>query len=75
MATLGQQVRFREELEFLTEEARRTPAGCDPVRRDKIARARIGLEVMRAHALRTMAAPATSGAEEGVVRERAPRRQ
>jgi alkylation response protein AidB-like acyl-CoA dehydrogenase len=63
VATLGQQVRFREELEFLTGEARRTPAGCDPVRRDKIARARIGLEVMRAHALRTMAAPATSGAE------------
>jgi alkylation response protein AidB-like acyl-CoA dehydrogenase len=54
-ATLGQQVRFREELEHLMAEARSRPAGSDPVLRDKLARAWTGQQVMRAHALRSMA--------------------
>jgi alkylation response protein AidB-like acyl-CoA dehydrogenase len=56
-ATLGQQVGFRRELDSLIDLARRGPAGADPVLRAKLARAWIGLEVMRAHALRTMGAP------------------
>ena len=62
-ATLGQQVGFRRELDSLLDLARRGPAGADPVLRAKLARAWIGLEVMRAHALRTMGAPA--GADTG----------
>jgi alkylation response protein AidB-like acyl-CoA dehydrogenase len=54
-ATLGQQVGFRRELDRLLEEARHTGADRDPVLRDRLARAWIGLEVGRAHALRTMA--------------------
>jgi alkylation response protein AidB-like acyl-CoA dehydrogenase len=51
VATLGQQVGFRRELDALLEAARRGEAGADPVLRDKLARAWIGLEVMQAHAL------------------------
>ena len=59
-ATLGQQVGFRRELDRLLELARRTGAAADPVLRDKLARAWIGLEVMRAHALATLAGPAAA---------------
>ena len=55
-ATFGQQIEFRRELDRLVALARRTGAAADPVLRDKLARAWIGLEVMRAHALRTLAA-------------------
>jgi alkylation response protein AidB-like acyl-CoA dehydrogenase len=54
-ATLGLQVGFRRELGALVAEARHSPAGQDPLLRDKLARAWIGLEVMHAHALRTLA--------------------
>jgi alkylation response protein AidB-like acyl-CoA dehydrogenase len=54
VATLGQQVGFRRELDALVAVAQRTGAADDPVLRDKLTRARIGLEVMRAHAVRTM---------------------
>ncbi len=65
VATLGQQIGFQRELGRLVAEAKRTGADADPLLRDKLARAWIGLEVMRAHALRVLAAdpdPAT-GAE------------
>ena len=65
VATLGQQVGFRRELESLLDLARRGPAGADPVLRARLARAWIGLEVMRAHALRTMTAPAVVDAGTG----------
>ena len=51
---LGQQVGFRRELEDLADLARRTQAGTDPLLRDKLARAWIGLEVIRAYALDTL---------------------
>ena len=60
-ATLGQQVGFRRELDRLLELARRTGAAADPVLRDKLARAWIGLEVIRAHALATLSGPAAAG--------------
>jgi alkylation response protein AidB-like acyl-CoA dehydrogenase len=53
-AMLGQQVGFRRELENLLELARRTEAGSDPLLRDKLARAWIGLEVIREYALDTL---------------------
>ncbi|WP_414937450.1 acyl-CoA dehydrogenase family protein [Amycolatopsis sp. cmx-11-51] len=49
VATLGQQVGFRRELEELTKIA---PG--DPVIAERIDRAWVGLEVMRAHAIRTL---------------------
>ncbi len=61
VATLGQQVMFRRELDGLVDAARRGAAGADPLVRDKLARAWIGLEVMRAHALATLDAPAGAG--------------
>ena len=53
-AMLGQQVGFRRELENLINLARRTGAGTDPLLRDKLARARAGLEVIRDYALDTL---------------------
>ena len=54
VATLGQQVGFERELNRLVELARQTGASGDPVIRNRLARAWIGLEAMRAHALRTL---------------------
>jgi alkylation response protein AidB-like acyl-CoA dehydrogenase len=62
-ATLGQQIGFQREFDALVAEARRTGAAADPLLRDRIGRAWIGLEVMRAHALRTLAAGPVTGAE------------
>jgi alkylation response protein AidB-like acyl-CoA dehydrogenase len=59
---LGQQVGFRRELDSLVELARQGTAGGDPVLRDKLARAWIGLEVLRAYALATLDQPAPAGA-------------
>ena len=53
-AMLGQQVGFRRELENLHRIARHTEAGTDPLLRDKLARAWIGLEVIRDYALDTL---------------------
>ena len=53
-AMLGQQVGFRRELEDLLDVARHTAAGADPLLRDKLARAWIGLEAVRAYALDTL---------------------
>jgi len=55
-AMLGQQIGFERELGRLVELARRTGVATDPLLRDKLARAWIGLAAMRAHALRTLAA-------------------
>jgi len=56
-ATFGQQVGFRGELDALVELARKSGALDDPLLRERLARARMGLEVMRAHALRTVGDP------------------
>ncbi|ONI71294.1 acyl-CoA dehydrogenase [Actinosynnema sp. ALI-1.44] len=54
VATLGQQVGFRRELAALIDLAKRTGAIDDPVIAHRLARSRVGLDVMRAHALRTL---------------------
>jgi alkylation response protein AidB-like acyl-CoA dehydrogenase len=61
VSTVGQQVGFRRELQQIIELARGNGSIEDPVVRDKLTRAWIGLDVMGAHALRTLVAP--SGAE------------
>jgi len=56
-ATLGLQIGFRRELEALLAQARDTGAAADPLLRDRLARAWVGLEVLRAHAMRTLGNP------------------
>ncbi|MQA83890.1 MAG: acyl-CoA dehydrogenase [Streptosporangiales bacterium] len=68
VATLGQQVRFRRELEGLVEAARKCGAIEDPVIRDRLTRAWIGLDVMRSHALRTLGRQDTSGGTASVAK-------
>ncbi len=53
-AMLGQQVGFRRELTDLAQLARRTGAARDPVIRDRLARAWMDLQVIRAYALDTL---------------------
>ncbi|TDB84146.1 acyl-CoA dehydrogenase [Actinomadura sp. KC216] len=55
VATLGQQVGFRREFEGVADLARRTGALDDPLLRDRLTRAYMGLEIMRLNAVRTMA--------------------
>ncbi|MBD0417837.1 acyl-CoA dehydrogenase family protein [Streptomyces sp. TRM S81-3] len=54
VSTLGQQVGFRRELESVIELAKRNGAARDPLIRDRIARAWIGLEIIRGNALRML---------------------
>ncbi len=56
VSTIGQQVGFARELAGIEETARSNGAWDDPVIADRIAQARLGLEVMRTHALRTLSA-------------------
>ncbi|GAB3007165.1 acyl-CoA dehydrogenase family protein [Amycolatopsis acidiphila] len=63
VATLGQQVGFRRELTALTELARHNGAAEDPVIAERLARAWMGLEVMRAHAVRTLGSQVPGVAE------------
>jgi len=68
VATLGQQVGFRRELDALIALARSTGAIADPVIRDRLTRAHVGLEVMRAHALRTLQSGGVAGTEASVAK-------
>lgn len=63
VATLGQQVGFRQELTALTELAQHNGTAEDPVIAERLARAWMGLEVMRAHALRTLGSSVPGAAE------------
>jgi alkylation response protein AidB-like acyl-CoA dehydrogenase len=51
VSTLGQQVGYQRELDALIDMARRTGAASDPLTRDRLARAWIGLQVMREQVL------------------------
>jgi alkylation response protein AidB-like acyl-CoA dehydrogenase len=55
VATLGQQVEFRRDLDGVIALARRTGAIDDPSVREALTRSWLGLQVMRAHAQRTLA--------------------
>jgi alkylation response protein AidB-like acyl-CoA dehydrogenase len=62
VSTIGQQVGFRRELDGVVALARANGALEDPAIRDRLVRARMGLEVMRLNALRTLAG-SSSGSE------------
>jgi alkylation response protein AidB-like acyl-CoA dehydrogenase len=62
-STLGQQLNFRNELDAIVATARRTGTIDDPGVRQRLAQAHIELEIMRLHALRTLA-----GGEAGSLR-------
>ena len=70
VSTLGQQLGFRRELAGVVALAEHNGAAADPIIREKLTRAWMGLEVMRAHALRTLstATSATSGTEASVAK-------
>ncbi|MGF0313444.1 acyl-CoA dehydrogenase family protein [Rhodococcus sp. IEGM1428] len=63
VSTIGQQVGFARELAAIEDVARRSGRIADPIIADRIARATVGLEVMRVHALRTLS-NIDSGAEK-----------
>jgi alkylation response protein AidB-like acyl-CoA dehydrogenase len=60
VATLGQQVGFARELDAVFATARATGARDDPVHRDRLVDAWIGLQVLRHHALRTLDTPSAT---------------
>jgi alkylation response protein AidB-like acyl-CoA dehydrogenase len=68
ISTLGQQVGFRRELERIVVRARETGAVTDPLIRDRITQAWIGLQLMRLNALRMLrsSASGTAGAEASI---------
>jgi alkylation response protein AidB-like acyl-CoA dehydrogenase len=59
VAVFGQLIQFRRELDDIVAQAKRTGAAGDPLTRDRIARAWVGLEMLRAYALHTV----TSGTD------------
>jgi alkylation response protein AidB-like acyl-CoA dehydrogenase len=70
---LGQQVGFRRELGELVDSTRQSGRENEPLLRDRLAMAWIGLEVMRAYALDTLGEPAPgepprTGAEPSVLK-------
>lgn len=62
VSTLAQQIAFRRELDAVIETATRTGAIDDAVIRDRLVRARMELEVIRQHALRTLGGEQGDGA-------------
>jgi alkylation response protein AidB-like acyl-CoA dehydrogenase len=62
VSTIGQQVGFRRELDALLDLARATGVYDDPVVRDRLARARVELEVLGLNALRTLSQQTPGGA-------------
>jgi alkylation response protein AidB-like acyl-CoA dehydrogenase len=56
VSTLAQQIGFERELDAVVAVARRNGAAADPVLRDRLASAWIGLQVVRQQAVRTLAA-------------------
>jgi alkylation response protein AidB-like acyl-CoA dehydrogenase len=55
VSTLGTQARYRRELDLIVAAARGNGKGANPVIRQRLARAEIGLRVMRANSLRMLA--------------------
>jgi len=66
-AMFGQLIQFRRELDDVMAHARRSGSATDPLVRDRIARAWVGLEVLRAYALNSFSASQT-GAEASVMK-------
>ncbi len=56
VSTVGQQVGFQRQLDEVVELAEHNGAYDDPIVRDRLVQAQVGLDVMRLHALRTLSA-------------------
>lgn len=67
-ATLGQQIGFRRELAGVVALAHDTGAVRDPVIRERLTRAYVGLSVLRSHTLRTLSAGESTGQDAAVVK-------
>ncbi|GAA0277444.1 acyl-CoA dehydrogenase family protein [Cryptosporangium japonicum] len=63
VSTIGQQVGFARELAEIVAEARANGSVDDPWIADRIATSKLGLEVLRTHALRTLAGAPAPGAD------------
>ena len=61
VSTLGQQMLFQNELDEVVREAQRNGAAQDPVIRQRIADAHIGLKIMRYNSMRTLSGNADDG--------------
>ena len=70
ISTLANQIGFRRELGAVVDLAKETGAYDDPIVRDKLTRFRVRLDVMRAHAERTLASltSGTPGTESSVAK-------
>lgn len=70
VSTVGQQIGFRRELERVAARAAATGAVDDPLIRDRLTQAWVGLQVMRLSALRTLrsSASGTAGGEASVMK-------
>jgi alkylation response protein AidB-like acyl-CoA dehydrogenase len=66
VSTLGQQMLFRNELAAIVEAARRNGRAADPLIRQRLADAWIGLELQRWNALRTLSNP-SAASREGMI--------
>ncbi len=62
VSTLAQQMHFRTELDAILKAARENGKARDPIIRQKIAQAHIGLKIMRYNALRMLSGAGTDGA-------------
>lgn len=62
VSTLGQQAHFRHELDLIIRAAKANGAARDPLLRERIARAAMGLATLRFHALRVLGGDHTSRA-------------
>ncbi len=71
-SVFGQLIAYRREFDDLVARARQTGAATDPLIRDRIARAFVGIEVLRAYALGSVAGTghpeAESGAEASILK-------
>ncbi len=70
ISTLGQQMQFTHELEWVAQAARDNGSSRDVLVRQRIARAWAGLRVMRANALWMLAGAAQAGADGGTALQR-----
>ncbi|MEE4191848.1 MAG: acyl-CoA dehydrogenase family protein [Halieaceae bacterium] len=61
VSTLGQQMLFQNELDEIIREAKRNGAAKDPVIRQRIADAHVGLKIMRYNSMRTLSGNADDG--------------
>jgi alkylation response protein AidB-like acyl-CoA dehydrogenase len=64
-AMFGQLIQFRRELDDVVAHAKRSGSAADPLLRDRIARAWVGLEALRAYALDSLGAGEPSGIKTG----------